>query len=80
MYKIKYSRKTVKYSFIHSEVQFKQTRAEKNEIQMDDRHRICGKRSEQSNVRESEQQDRNEADLSQSLNKIGHVKRPMKLN
>ena len=47
---------------------------------MDDRHRICGQRSEQSNVRESEQQDRNEADLSQNLNKIGHVKRPMKLN
>ena len=47
---------------------------------MDDRHRICGQRSEQSNVRESEQLDRNEADLSQSLNKIGHVKRPIKLN
>ena len=71
----------VKYSFIHREGQFKQTRAEKKEVQMDDRHRICGQRSEQSNVRESEQLDRNEAgDQSQKLNKIGHVKRPMKLN
>ena len=54
--------------------EFKQTRAEKNEIQMDDRHRICGQRSEQSNVRESDD------DQSQKLNKIGHAKRPMKLN
>ena len=45
---------------------------------MDDRHRICGQRS---NVREFKQQDRHEfEDQSQKLNKIGHVKRPMKLN
>ena len=47
---------------------------------MDDHHGICGQRSEQLNVRESEQQDRNEANLSQNLNKTGHAKRPMKLN
>ena len=44
-----------------------------------DLNKTFGRRSKQSDVRESgSQQDRHEPDQSQDPNKIGHIKRPMK--